>query len=209
MFLHHPGRPSSARQQECNYPKQPSAVGWHHLQPVLLGCGGNGIISQGLQHHTSPETTHAPKENIKSVSFGKVRHGLFNPVAFLVLCSLSSWLLWWPILRWALFSGSLAAASSAFHKHVQSCCLIRGINEKGNAMGTCYPVCRPISTSAAMHIIYPDFLEVENFSLVMHRELSHHCTNEQGKTMYGNTVKVAVKIQEAPFLSMTPWWFSD
>lgn len=113
------------------------------------------------------------------------------------------------LLRWALFSGSLAAASSAFHKHVQSCCMIRGINEKGRVMGTCYPVCRPVSSSAAMHIIYPDFLEVEDFSLVMHRELSHHCTTEQGKTMCGNMAKVAVKIQEVPFLSMTPWWFSD
>lgn len=38
----------------------------------------------------------------------------------------------------------------------------------------------------------------------VYRELIHHCTNEQEKTMRHNTEKVAVKIQEAIFLSMTP-----
>lgn len=37
-----------------------------------------------------------------------------------------------------------------------------------------------------------------------HRELTHHCTDERGKTMCGNMAKAAVKIHEVPFLSMTP-----
>lgn len=75
-------------------------------------------------------------------------------------------------------------------------------------MGTCYAVCRPICTSAAMHIIYTEFLEGEDFSLVMHTQnmLTIALMNRERKCVFDgfNKAKVAVKIQEVPLLYMTP-----
>lgn len=71
-----------------------------------------------------------------------------------------------------------------------------------------YPVCSPICTSAAIHIIYPDLLGVEDFSSVLHTQnlLTIALVNRERQCVFENfnMAEVAVKIQEVPFLSVTP-----
>lgn len=198
-------------------------MGRHLLRPIpvcstgaLTGgqsrLWGKVIILQGLQYHTSPQTTPCSRTEHR-VSFICKSEGmgyLFSPVFFLLLHSLSSRFLWWTVLEWAPFPGVSGCCLQCFsEKSSEVLSDQRNKWEKEghgyllSSLQTCLHLCGCAHNLARLSASRR--LQSGN----AHRELIHHCTDEQEKTMCCNTAKVAVKIQEVTFLSMTPWWSSD
>lgn len=124
---------------------------------------GKGIILQGLQEHTSPQSTPCSRYK-RQVCFIWESEGmgyLFSPVFLLLLCSFSSWnhfhgpglFQWWITLERALFSGIFVWCLPVFFRKIQSCLPTKAISEKEKAMPTCSSVYRPMCTYAVLHII--------------------------------------------------------